>query len=194
MLQTIITKKRIGILFLAQCIALVSMGQVKYGAFANIHSVISGTSTLHAWNMKTSTGECKATFTVNGDERLTGLTSLSLSIPAASLKSESKSMDKNAYKALKVSQNKAITFDLVSATVAPDGSVKCFGKLSIAGTTVDAELLAVAKLNADKTIGVSGSKKISMKEFNMVPPTFMLGTIKTGNDITLAFDLTLAKL
>jgi len=32
-----------------------------------------------------------------------------------------------------------------------------------------------------------------MKDFNVVPPSFMLGTIKTGNDITLKFDLNLSK-
>jgi len=32
-----------------------------------------------------------------------------------------------------------------------------------------------------------------MKEYSMAPPTFMMGTIKTGNDVTLKFDLKLNK-
>jgi polyisoprenoid-binding protein YceI len=168
--------------------------QIKYQATDNIHSSVSGTSTLHDWNMKTSAGQCKATFTLNASNELTDLTNLSLSIPAASLKSKSKSMDKNAYKALKTKDNKSITFDLISATLSANGTITCMGTLSIAGKSINTQLIAVAKSNANKTIGITGSKKISMKEFNMVPPTFMLGTIKTGNDITLSFDLILEKI
>ncbi|MDE3145658.1 MAG: YceI family protein, partial [Bacteroidota bacterium] len=69
----------------------------------------------------------------------------------------------------------------------------CMGKLTIAGTTNNAEVIASYKLNADKSITVSGNKKISMKDFKMEPPTFMMGTIKTGNDIVLKFNLTLKK-
>ena len=64
---------------------------------------------------------------------------------------------------------------------------------SIAGTSIDAEITAHCKVNSDKSITVMGSRKISMKEYGMVPPSFMMGTIKTGNDVTLKFDLTLNK-
>lgn len=176
-----------------QVISVVSMAQVKYHTRDNVKSEIKGTSTLHDWSMKATRGECNAVFTLNPASQLTGLTSLSFTMPVEGLKSDKSSMDKNAYKALKSAQNPMISYNLTSASVAQDGSVKCFGKLTIAGATVDTELMATAKVNADKSIAVSGSKKISMKDFNIAPPSFMLGTIKTGNDITLKFDLTLAR-
>jgi polyisoprenoid-binding protein YceI len=106
-------------------------------------------------------------------------------------------MDNNAYKALKSDKNPSITYTMTSATATPGEAgmitLKCTGKLTIAGTTRDQEIVATVKPNADNTLTVSGSRSLSMKDFNMQPPTFMLGTIKTGNDVTLKFNLILRK-
>jgi len=32
-----------------------------------------------------------------------------------------------------------------------------------------------------------------MQQYNIAPPTFMLGAVKTGNDIVLTFNLTLKR-
>lgn len=174
-------------------LAIAGAAQVKYHAKDDLNIVVSGTSSLHDWDMKTSKGESSATLVLNNNGQLTALTALNFTVPAETLKSDHKSMDKNAYKAMKTDKNAEISYTLSSATVQPDGSIKCKGKLSIAGTTLDAGLTATALVNTDKTISVKGSKKISMKEFNMEPPTFMMGTIKTGNDVTVQFNLTLRK-
>ena len=71
---------------------------------------------------------------------------------------------------------------LIGGSDAPPGDVD-----------VDAQLVATCKLNPDNTVTVTGTEKISMKDFSIDPPTFMLGTIKTGNDITLSFNLTLKR-
>ncbi len=193
MKKVLLQTKWVIALFCIQFVSMAATAQVKYHAKDNVQSIIKGTSTLHDWSMQASKGECIATFTLNAAEKLTGLQSLFFSMPVEGLKSDHSAMDKNAYKALKTSQYPVITYNLSSASLAPDGSIKCQGKLTIAGTTVDAGLLAFAKVNPDKSIAISGTKKISMKDFNIEPPTFMLGAIKTGNDITLQFDLTLAK-
>ncbi len=173
------------------------------GAFAqkysnrNVNLTVSGTSTLHDWDMKSAQGTCEANFTFNNAGALTGVSGLSFATRAEALKSGHGAMDKNAYKALKTEKYASISYVASSATVSPAGgsefTVKSTGKLSIAGATVDAEVTATCKVNADKSVTVVGAKKISMKDFNVVPPSFMLGTIKTGNDITLKFDLNLSK-
>jgi len=171
--------------------------QVKYHTKDDLNLVISGTSTLHDWSMKGAKGEINALFTFNAANQITALNTMSFTCPAEGIKSEHSAMDKNAYKALKSDKNPAITYTLASATVSPvnatEFTVKCIGKLTIAGVTRDADLIVTCKLNADKSISVSGSKKISMKEFNMEPPTFMMGTIKTGNDVVLKLNLTIRK-
>lgn len=183
-------RKGIILLLLAQLVAGVSIAQVQYQS-QRLHMVVSGTSTLHDWDMQSSKGTCSATFTFDATGQCSGLTALNFTMPAESLKSEHKSMDKNAYKALKTEQHPSIAYALNTATVAPDGTIKCSGRLTIAGVTLNEDLLATAKVNADKSITVKGSEQISMKNFNIAPPSFMMGTVKTGNNITVTFDVTL---
>ena len=189
-------KEAIGVVLLLLALLLIvsfASAQVKYSAKDDLNLLVSGTSTLHDWDMKEAKGACDATFTFNAAGQINGLTSLSVTIPAEGLKSEHTGMDKNAYKALKTDKNPNIYFKLTSATVSPDGTIKCVGKLTIAGTTLETDLVTTSKMNADKSITVSGKKNISMKDFKMEPPTFMMGTIKTGNDIVLKLDVTLRK-
>ena len=186
-------KKSLLFVLALQLLSVAAMAQVKYHAKDNMSIIVTGTSTLHDWSMKTSKGDCNATFTVNSTGQPTGLTHLSFAIPADALKSDHSGMDKNAYKALRTDKTGTITYTMSSATVSGNGTIKCQGKLNIAGGTFESELVAEAKVNADKSISIKGSKKIGMKDYKIDPPTFMMGTIKTGNDIILKFDLTLRK-
>lgn len=171
--------------------------QARYTAKDNLNLIVSGTSTLHDWDMKSAKGDCAVVFATNAAGALTGISSLQFSTPAESLKSEHSAMDKNAYKALKTDKAAVISFTANSGTVsgseAAGYQVKCTGKLTIAGATRDEEVVAICKVNADKSVTVTGSTKISMKDFDMTPPSFMMGTIKTGNDVVLKFNLTLKK-
>ncbi|HEY1112715.1 MAG TPA: YceI family protein [Chitinophagaceae bacterium] len=167
------------------------LNDIKYHS-QNLSIVISGTSTLHDWDMKSSKGTASANFDIAGD-KLTGVSGLSFSMPAESLKSEHDMMDKNAYKALKTGSAKNITFVQTSATVTPVDAttyqLKIAGNLSIAGNTKATDLVATAKYNAaDKSFTVSGSKKFKMSEYGVKPPTVMMGTIKTGDPITVTFN------
>jgi polyisoprenoid-binding protein YceI len=174
-----------------------AFAQVKYNSKNGLNLVVSGTSTLHDWDMKSSQGSFDASFTFNAAGAVTAITGLSFTTPANALKSGKDAMDKNAYKALKLDKNPNISFTAATATItaatATDFTVKAIGKLNIAGAPVDAEIIATGKINADKSITVTGTKKISMKDYGMTPPSFMMGTIKTGNDVTLKFDLKLTK-
>lgn len=191
------TQKKIFALGLGLILFMGAFAQVKYSNKNSASLTVSGTSTLHDWDMKTAQGNCEATLTLNAAGALTALNGLSFSTNATELKSGKGAMDKNAYKALKTDKNPTITYVAATSTVSlisgTDYLVKTVGKLTIAGTTLDAEVTATCKVHPDKTVSVMGSKKLSMKEFGMVPPSFMMGTIKTGNEVTLKFDFTLSK-
>lgn len=181
----------------ASFFVLFAAAQAKYSAKDNMSLIVSGTSTLHDWDMKSSKGDCAAAFATNASGALTSLTSLQFSTRTEFLKSDKSAMDKNAYKALKADANPVITFTAnsgsVSGSEAAGYQIKSTGKLTIAGATRDEEVVAFCKVNPDKSITVTGSTKISMKDFGMTPPSFMMGTIKTGNDVVLKFNLTLKK-
>jgi len=176
--------------------AALSFGQAVYTG-TTVDLVISGTSTLHDWNMKSGKANCTAVFDFNNAGQITGLRNLSFSTPSNSLKSEHTAMDNNAYKALKSDKSPVITYTMSSVSVVPAAggasTVTCSGKLTMAGATLNEDIIAVCKPNADNTITVTGTRKISMKDFNIDPPSFMFGTVKTGNDVVLKFNLILKK-
>lgn len=187
--------KAAALLLTYQLLPFLSNAQVHYTG-NTVDLKINGTSTLHDWSMKSAKADCAATFDFNSTGAISGLEALTFSTPVNGLKSEHTSMDNNAYKALKTDKNPAITYTMSSVSVTPAASgstVKTTGKLTIAGTTKDVEITAVCKPNADNTVTVTGSRKISMQEFSVTPPTFMMGTIKTGNEITVSFTLVLKK-
>ncbi|MVT12276.1 YceI family protein [Chitinophaga tropicalis] len=185
-----VLRRKVLLLFFMQLSVCAAFAQTAYHSSA-VKITVDGTSTLHDWKMESSQGQSTATFTLDAAGHLSALTALQFSVNAESLKSEKSGLDKNAYKSLQTNKYKTITYQLTSATVTPAGAVKCLGKMTIAGVTLDADLVATAKVNADKSITVKGSKKLSMKSFRIDPPSFMMGAVKTGNDVTVSFDLTL---
>jgi hypothetical protein len=191
------TSKSVLLLVLSPFLLCLAAGaQVRYTS-TTVDLTINGTSTLHDWSMTSIKAQCEALLDLNTAGQITGAHSIRFSTPANALKSEHTSMDNNAYKALKADQAPLISYTATSVNVAaaPGGAstVTVTGKLTIAGMTRDAQIVAICQPNPDNTIAVSGKENISMKEFSIDPPTFMLGTIKTGNDITLSFKLTLKR-
>lgn len=169
--------------------------QTKFSAKNHINFSVSGTSTMHDWVMKSSDGICNATFNFDDKGNMTELVSMNLTVVAKALKSGKDGMDKNAYKSLKVDKNPNITAVLKSATVSTSDNktytIKSVIKLTIAGKTIETDLIAHAKKINDNSISVKGEKKISMKDYGVEPPSFMFGAVKTGNDIVLDFDVLL---
>jgi polyisoprenoid-binding protein YceI len=159
---------------------------------------LAGTSSLHDWTEKSDKGTGDAVFAVNSNDRVTSLSAMTFTLAAKSLKSDHKAMDKNTYKALKTDANPNISFVLTSAKITPlDGdnyALKCIGKLTIAGTTNDTEITGTGKYNStEKSFIVKGTKKMKMTDYQVKPPTVMLGTIKTGNDITISYTIKFVK-
>lgn len=196
MKNRITSLKTVLALLLFQIIAITSFAQVKY-TLNSANILISGTSTMHDWTMKSSNGTFEAVFTFAANGRISNISNLHFVTQVSELKSEKTAMDKNAYKALKKDKYATISFTAASlSAVTADGvnyAVKGIGKLTIAGVTHDIEILTTLKLNADKSITVNGYQKIKMKDYGVEPPSFMFGAVKTGNDITIKIDLSLKK-
>jgi polyisoprenoid-binding protein YceI len=156
---------------------------------------LSGTSTLHDWTMSTPTFTSEAEFDIStsNDHSLTALKSLTFSLAVRNLKSDSKAMDKNAYKALKADQHTNITYRLTSATVTDSKEksylIKTQGSLQVAGVTKEVSIDVYCTVNKDASITCSGSNKLKMTDYQVKPPSFMLGAMKTGDALTLDFKL-----
>lgn len=175
--------------------ALTILGQVKYSSKDQVVMILTGTSTLHDWDMKSTSGTCEASFTMDNNGGLSSLQSMKFSTPVTSLKSGKGGMDKNAYKALNTDAHSNITATLKSANVKVISdntySIESVILLTVAGKTLETNLVTTAVINADKSISVTGQKEISMRDYDVSPPSFMLGAVKTGNDVVLNFNIKL---
>jgi polyisoprenoid-binding protein YceI len=126
---------------------------------------------------------------------LTGISNLSFTLPVNSLKSKhGNTMDNNAYKAMNASAYPSITFKSTSVAVKAGAAnaytVTAPGKLNISSGSRDVTLTGTCKVNADKSITVSGSYKLKTTDYNVKPISIMLGAIKTGADVTVQYNLT----
>lgn len=173
--------------FIALSTALVA--QSTYRQSSDSYITIAGTSTLHEWTMTSLQAAVQAAFEVDEKGIPSQLKSLNVSVPAETLKSAHKAMDKNAYSALKVDKFKDIAFTLASASIQNE-LVKCVGNLSISGVTKSINIEATCKPK-DKSLRCTGSKAIKMSDYKVEAPSFMFGTVKTGDEITISFNIEL---
>jgi len=156
---------------------------------SGVNIVIEGTSNIHDWTMSSAKGTCNLTFDANAEKTISNLV---FSIPVSTIKSESKAMDKNAYKALKSEQFPTITFTSSSVNVKVKENnnlvVTAKGNLTISGVTKPVLLSANATVNQNNSVTYTGSIKLKMTDFNVQPPSIMMGAIKTGNEIDIKYN------
>ena len=155
---------------------------------------VVGTSNLHDWKMKAQSTSVSAKFDLKpGTNQLADISALSFSMPVKGLKSDENLMDTRAYSTLKADKHEKIVFNMSSAVITPQANnqylVKATGNLTISGVTKPVTLVANGVVNADKTITITGAQKIKMSEFGVKPPTFMLGALKVGDQVTVEYNL-----
>jgi hypothetical protein len=187
--------KRIAIAAIAVCLVLAGVAAADRfvpatGSFVRIE----GTSTLHDWTMEGTivSGQIEATPPAQWTRGPGGtLTSqVSVAIPVTSIKSEHAKMDKLMAQALKAEKNPAIRYELTNAVVAEPGAefvLDTRGKLTIAGVTHDVDMKIAGTRTAAGAYVLTGQLPIRMSDYGIKPPTAMMGTIKTGNDVKVTF-------
>lgn len=194
-------KKRIALIFI--CLTgIISMAYsqsiYEIENTQDINMTLLGTSTLHDWEMdaKSATGEAQFVFESGSESDLASLESLSLAIEVEDLKSNNKGLDKNAYKALKSDEFKDIQYILTSSSLSPEQGgylLKTNGNLTIAGVTKEIDMDVHCVVNENATITCQGTNELNMTDYNVEPPSFMLGVMKTGDAITMDFTVVYKK-
>ncbi|HOY06226.1 MAG TPA: YceI family protein [Saprospiraceae bacterium] len=182
------------LLLLAMCAVSFAFGQTNY-RISNYSLAVKGSSNLHDWTSNAKEVRANGSFTFVAGA-LKSVDALYVEIPVKSIKSEKGSiMDNKTYDALKADRFGNITYKLgkiTSLTKKGDGyDINATGSLSIAGVTNNIDMYVKAKVGADGSITFSGSKKIKMTEYQIKPPTALLGTLTTGDDVEIVFQVTL---
>ncbi|AEV33840.1 hypothetical protein Oweho_2882 [Owenweeksia hongkongensis DSM 17368] len=159
----------------------------EYTVDNNLSSVyINGTSSLHDWTetVETINGALRADVE---DGKLVKLRSLHLTIPVKSIKSGKSGMDKNTYVALKEEKYPEIKYALKTYKI--EGStVKLTGDLSVAGVTKSITTQVESRVKEGQ-VELTGDIAFKMTAFGVDPPTAVMGTIKTGDEVEIKFHL-----
>jgi polyisoprenoid-binding protein YceI len=166
-------------------------GQTAYKGKQNKMSVV-GSSTLHEWESEVAKVESKGSFTLENN-KLTGIKDVTVKIVVTSIKStKGKTMDNKTYEAFNSDKNPNITYKLTSAKITgsgPEYTVAATGSLTMAGTTKPIDMTAKGKVLANGDVQIVGTHKLNMKDYKMVPPTAMMGTIKVGEEVEVKYDV-----
>lgn len=172
-------------------IAVVALGNAQQVNLKNQESSLQvlGTSSLHDWEVVAKEQSGSITFK---DMEAAEIEKISFEVIAESLKSGKSGMDKNIYKALNTNAHKKISYQLVTVKgVEAKGNgkfnVKTEGDLTISGTKKRVPLGFTLEISGGK-VRLTGEKKLKMTDFNVTPPKALMGTITTGNDITVKFN------
>ena len=168
-------------------IAVTANAQKSYVLDVKTNFSVAGTSTLHDWEMKSGSKIGTANFTVS-NSKLTEITSIDITLLAETLKSEKTKMDKIAYETLKTDKHKNIKYVLKSAEKVNETTWNLTGTYTIAGVSKEHKTQVKTSV-VNGIVNLQGTDKITFKEFGMKSPTAMLGTIKTGENLTIKFNL-----
>jgi polyisoprenoid-binding protein YceI len=141
--------------------------------------------------MKTDSVECKALITLQ-NKQLKAINNLSFTVPVQKLSSPNTYMDRIAHRTLKSYPFDKIYFKYVKSEVQPwqdkdQYLVKASGNLTIAGVTQSIKMDLIATVIKDGTITFSGTHKLKLSTYQVVPKKSLMGTLNTSDDVTVTF-------
>lgn len=156
------------------------------------NAVVKGTSNLHDWDMELKNFSSSFQIVQEG-MTVKSISNMKFSCKVKDIKSESSIMDKKAWEALKNDKQPEITFTgtSVSGLAAENGkfSGTANGKLLIAGQSHDVSIPFRGSFSDERTVSIDGSADLTMSSFGISPPTAIMGTLKTGDKVTVALKL-----
>ena len=183
-------------LLVALLLALSATAQTDY-ALKSVKASIKGTSTLHDWESNITKIEWKGVSKAD-QNALIMIQNVEVKVPVKSIKSKEGSiMDNKTYDAFKEPSNPYIIYTSSTPKVTQKAnnvfSIEAPGNLTMAGTTKSITLKANGKVLDNGDLNFTISQKLKMTEYNMKPPTAVLGTIQVGDEVTVLFDVTLTR-
>jgi len=163
---------------------------------------IEGTSNLHEWSCKADTLDAAIDVDAAAVAQLAtavpqALKHVQVKVPVRALKCGHGAMDNNLYKALNADASPNVSYILATFDAAPGATKDSFtlhtsGTLEIAGKQNPITLDVTADRLPDGGVTAAGVVPIKMTDYGIKPPTALFGRLKTGDEVTVHFELTLS--
>ena len=120
---------------------------------------------------------------------------IEVEVPVTSLHSGKSGLDKNMYKALRADKHAEIEFHMNSYKLGEAKGdtvpIQATGTLQIAGKTRPVDLAAKA-WPSSKGVVLEGAEPLLMTDYDVKPPTMMLGAMRVNDHVTVHYRLLLA--
>lgn len=162
--------------------------------------VITGTSTIHDWEADVEEFNLDVSLdpTLLEKEPLeVPVSALALTVPVNAIESGKGGMNRRINGALKEKDHPQIMFNMTSVELADTvQSAESFtlilkGNLNVAGFEKEVSFpVTGAKIDV-ANYRFEGSYGINMKDYEVDPPSAMLGTIRSGEEVEIIFDILL---
>lgn len=158
---------------------------------------IEGTSNVHDWTADVEQMDFNIDFNssaLNSDSLSNPVNNLSLTIPVDDIESGKGGMNRKMHGALKKDDHPTITFDLLSSEIVKSNSDTSFvldvtGTLNVAGVDKEINFPVEASVQDDGTYKFTGQYETDMREFDVEPPSAMFGAVRSGEMVTISFEL-----
>ena len=166
---------------------VVVIAQSSFEIASNSSMSILGTSNLHDWESDV----CKLIGNASIyliDHQIENIENLSFTIPVESIESGNYIMNGKTYVALKHKEHPNIKYQLTQFEIENGKVIKSKGLLTVAGVTKELDFPVKCAVT-NKDVNVTGAITFKMTDFNVSPPTALLGTLKTGDEVTISFSI-----
>ncbi len=197
-MKTNILKRLTGLTIVLLALVSLSSAQQTSELKLNGHSLkIKGTSNLHDWSMDAEEVSGNVNAILNGSS-ITEFKDAKIIVDVEEIESGKRIMNNKTYDALNSDKHPKITFTLKSVkdlyAAGSRLSGKALGELEIAGKSRSVTIPFNGKFNnGGKNITITGDYSIQMTDYDVDPPTAMLGSLTTGNKVTLEYEFTFSK-
>ncbi len=160
---------------------------------------VDGTSTVRGWTCKAAAVDAvvetaveNAVTAVLGGEN--AVKAVTFTVPTDKMDCGNGTMNGHMWKAIKSKEFPTITFQLGTysiAKAADSSKATLNGSLTIGGVTKPITMETKLTSVESGALRVAGTYELNMKDYNLKPPTLMLGTMRVGEKVKVGFDLVL---
>jgi len=152
--------------------------------------IVEGTSSVHDWTMNSSDFSSTVQFEIENGI-LVKIYEVNFSCPSDKILSDNSIMNNKTQKALKSETHPNINFKFLSikslTNQKNDFSGEITGTLSIAGKSKQVVLAFSGRVDPNGIIYIKGIVPIKMTDYNIEPPTAMMGALKTGDEVKINY-------
>jgi hypothetical protein len=162
---------------------------------------VEGTSTLHDWSCPV--GAMEGSFQIDTSSTasapISGIRRAHMSVPVEQIDCDNGTMNDKLREALQVNAYPTVIYTLESAELQPlpDSTARWFkmqttGELIVAGARNQIDMTVKGQRLGDGRLRFVGQKALKLSAFDVERPSAMLGAIKTGDEVTVHFDVAAA--